>query len=324
MLSEFDIIQQYFEQPGLAASKDEVIRMGIGDDCARLSIPSGFELAISMDTLVESIHFPANAEPHLIAYRALAVNLSDLAATGAAPLAFTLGLTLAEANKTWISAFSEGLKECASEYSCPLIGGDTTRGPLSITIQVHGLVPSGGAITRSGAVPGDRIYVTGSLGGAAFALKMMQENTAISPESKLMLDTAFYRPIPRISLGSGATGLVTAGMDISDGLLADLGHLCRNSNTGAEILLQNVPVSKPAIDLSEQEALALAVTGGDDYELLLTAHPDNEQALFELGEKCKVPVHCIGKIIAGNSLTCLDERGTAVTFEEKGYQHFSK
>lgn len=324
MLSEFDIIQQYFAQPGLAANTNEAIRKGIGDDCALLSIPAGFELAISMDTLVENVHFPANAEANLIAYRALAVNLSDLAATGASPLAFTLALTLPNADEAWIRAFSEGLKQCAAEFSCPLVGGDTTRGPLSITIQVHGLVPSGKAITRSGASPGDKIYVSGSLGVAAHALRYLQEEQAMSPENKALLDTAFYRPIPRLTLGSGAAGIVSAGMDISDGLLADLGHLCRNSNTGAEIHLPTIPVARPLkTHLPEQEALALAVTGGDDYELLLTAHPDKEQALLELGAKCNVPINCIGEMTAGDAVTCLDAQGKKVRFDQKGYQHFS-
>ena len=323
MLSEFEIIRECFEQPDLAAKESELVKLGIGDDCTLLDIPPEYHLAVSMDTLVESVHFPVKADPHLVAYRALAVSLSDLAAMGAKPLGFTLGLTLPLAKESWLTSFSKGLKECAMKYHCPLLGGDTTKGPLTITIQVHGLVRKDQAMTRSGARPGDKIFVTGSLGVAALAIRVLQEKQTNSADDRALMETAFYRPLPRIEIGMKAAGIVTAGIDISDGLLADLGHICERSNTGADITLASIPLYAPlARDLSAQEALTLALTGGDDYELLLTASSDNEQALLAIGQEHDVPILCIGEITKDRNIRCLDSDGNDINFIESGYQHF--
>ncbi len=323
MLSEFEIIQACFNQPGLAAVPGDVVRLGIGDDCTLLSVPSGKELAMSLDTLVAGVHFPEGADPMLVGYRALVVSLSDLAAMGAEPAGFTLGLTLPAADQDWLEGFSAGLKEAALAFRCPLLGGDTTRGPLTITIQVHGLNDAGKAILRSGARPGDAVYVTGSLGNAAFAIRELLGTEHMHDSARARYEQAFYRPMPKLALGHAAAGVVSAGIDISDGLLADLGHVCRLSGTGAQLALAAIPVGAPLQEyLPQQEALALALTGGDDYELLLTVSAVHEQALVALGEMLGLPPVRIGVITDGDTVECLDASGKPVTFAASGYRHF--
>ncbi len=323
MLSEFDIIQAYFNQPGLAALPNEVVRLGIGDDCALLSIPTGKELAMSLDTMVEGIHFPAGADSMLVGYRALGASISDLAAMGAEPAGFTLGLTLPSADQSWLEGFSAGLKECATQFGCPLLGGDTTRGPLAITIQVNGLVDAGKTIMRSGANPGDALYVTGTLGIAAFAIRELLSGRDMDSVARTRCEQAFYRPKPKLALGHAAAGVVSAGIDISDGLLADLGHICRLSCTGAQLSLAAIPLGTPLKQYQPKaEALALAVTGGDDYELLLTVSPAREQDLVSLGGMLDVPLTRIGIITDGDRIECLDALDKPTTFAASGYQHF--
>ena len=324
MLSEFDIIRQCFDQKGLSAPESEIVKMGIGDDCALLSIPKGKELAVSMDCLVADVHFPATAEPALIGARALSINLSDLAATGAQPCVFTLGITLPEADPDWLMGFAEGLKSVASRFNCPLIGGNISRGPLVVTVQVHGLVEAGHAILRSGATAGDKIFVTGSLGLAGLALKYIQgEVDGFNALEQTCLNDAFYKSVPRIEAGLALAPLVSAGIDISDGLLADLGHLCQSSGTGAEITLPAVPVASLLQQrLGAREALALAMTAGDDYELLFTVTPEHEQSVVALSRKLDLPMHCIGTMISGNQVICLDGEGAKISFEKDGYKHF--
>ena len=321
MPSEFDIIREYFNQPGLGAVPGEIVRLGIGDDCALLSVPEDMELALSMDTLVEKIHFPEDAPPGLLAWRALCVNLSDLAAMGAKPAGFTLSLSLPDANAEWLKLFSAGLKTCAEKYGCPLIGGDTSRGPLVITIQVHGLIPSGMALVRSGAKSGDRLYVSGSLGSASLALKMLSGEIEFAAEDTAVVTDAFYKPVPRLNLGMAARGFASAGIDISDGLLADLGHICQQSTVGAEIHLPSIPVeSLLRRSLEENESLALALTGGDDYELILVVPESNIPGLEALAKD--VPLTCIGKITADTGIKCLDKEAKLQSFADTGFQHF--
>ena len=322
MLSEFDIIASCFNQPGLAAEPGDIVRLGIGDDCALMSIPAGKELAVSMDTLVEDVHFPADAPAHLLGYRALAVNLSDLAAMGAQPAGFTLALTMPRADADWLQGFSQGLKECANQFGCFLMGGNTARGPLNLTLQVHGLVTSGQAITRSGAVPGDSIYVSGNLGRPALAIRQLLDSEA-DPKEKDQWELAFYKPVPRLALGSGVSGIASAGLDISDGLLADLGHICEMSKVGAQFDMASMPVAPELVArLPVDEALALALTGGEDYELVLTVSPDREQELLEQAGMLNVPLHRIGSITAGDGVICLDAQGDPVTFSSEGWRHF--
>ena len=328
MLSEFDIIRTCFDQPGLRAEKNDVVRQGIGDDCALLSIPAGQNLAFSMDTLVENIHFPPSATARQIASRALAVNLSDLAATGARPLVFTLGLTIPQADENWLSEFASGLRAVASDFNCTLIGGDMSRGPLTISIQVHGLVDEGKAILRSGAKPGDKIYVTETLGAAGLALQMFAGKLdGITGEETEMLNRAFYHPVPRIKVASALSDYVSAGIDISDGLLADLGHICTQSRCGAVINLTAVPVDALVNKyLGSRPGQINALTAGDDYELIFTVGQSKEKAFLQAARSLPERLTCIGEMVIENKtdepVVCLDETGNKVTIERRGYTHF--
>lgn len=319
MLNEFDIIRTCFDQPGLAAQPGDVVRQGIGDDCALLRVPPGKELAFSMDTLVEGVHFPAMAEPDDLGWRALAVNLSDLAAAGATPLVFTLGLTLPSAQEAWLQGFAGGLREAAGRYGCALVGGDLTRGPLTITIQVHGLVDEGKAISRAGARPGDSLYVSGSIGGAALGLQLLENDSDdFTAEEKAALLAAFWRPQPRVALGAAVAGLVTAGIDISDGLLADLAHICERSRCGAALRLDDVPFASTVPKHTREYYLQT----GDDYELLLTVSGKRDKEFLAAAGACGVPVTRIGEITTGSGVDCLAGDGSKVIVTGRGYQHF--
>lgn len=326
MLSEFDIIRTCFDQPGLSAEISDVVIQGIGDDCALLSIPHGQNLAFSMDTLVESIHFPASAPAQLIASRSLAVNLSDLAATGAKPLVFTLGLTIPQADESWLMAFASGLRSMAADFNCKLVGGDMSRGPLCISIQVQGLVAEGKAILRNGAQAGDKIYVTQTLGAAGLALQMFDGKLAgLKEQEKESLMRAFYQPIPRINAAITLSEYVSAGIDISDGLLADLGHICAQSKCGAIINLDAVPVD-PLVDkfLGIAPGLMHAVSAGDDYELVFTVSASKEDSFLHAAESLPERFTCIGEMTEQKegAIVCLDEAGNKVNIQRGGYTHF--
>ncbi len=295
-MGEFDLIDTYFKRPELAPIQESIT--GIGDDCALLTVPEGMQLAQSLDTLVEGVHFPHHCDPKLLGYRALAVTLSDLAAMGAEPHSFSLGLTLPAIDNVWLQGFSDGLSELAQIVSIPLIGGDTTKGPLTISIHVQGLVPAGKALKRCGAQAGDKIYVSGHLGDAAgaldFVLKGDHPDTVKSDNVRPLLHK-YYRPLPRLILGqwlrdNGAT----AALDISDGLLGDLSHILKASGVGARLNRQEVPCSSALIAVHGQEkATQLAMHGGDDYEICFT-WPD--QPLLNLPSEVGCPVTCIGNI----------------------------
>lgn len=324
MLSEFDIIRRCFDQRGLAATKDDVVQLGIGDDCALVSVPSSCSLALSMDTLVEGVHFPSNASPADIAWRSLAVNLSDLAAMGASPRFFTLALTLPEANENWLMEFAGGLREIAGRFQCFLAGGDITRGPLTITIQVHGLVETDRAMVRSGAKVGDQIFVTGSLGKAALALKLF-DNTlgAVDEKDRAALLEAFYRPLPRVEAGMALAPFVSAGLDISDGLLGDLGHLCEKSACGARVTLPEIPVdSLVRAILGDEKSPGVAASGGDDYELILTVPSGKLDGFLDAARSVSIPVTCIGEITDSEGLVCVDSSGNTVNMDNHSYRHF--
>lgn len=326
MLAEFDIIRRCFDRPGLAAPEDAVVRQGIGDDCALLSVPPGKSLAFSMDTLVAGVHFPDTADPAQLAARALAVNLSDLAACGAEPLVFTLSLTLPAADETWLAAFAGGLAKMAQAYRCPLVGGDISRGPLAITIQVHGLVPEGRAILRSGARPGDRLYVSGSLGRAGLALTLLSGDASAVPEAiRPTLLEAYYRPRPRLDIARRLAAHVSAGIDISDGLLGDLQHICERSGCGAVVRAAEVPVDAAVLEAAGRErALALALNAGDDYELILAVPPAREAAFLAAAQGQPVPLTCIGEMTAGDGVTCLDAAGLPLVMTGHSYTHFAE
>lgn len=338
---EFEIIENYFKGSGLCFEKTGV-DFGIGDDCALLSADPNQQLAVSMDLLQEGVHFPESAIPELIAQRALAVNLSDLAAMGAEPFCFSLGLSLPEADPTWLDAFSRGLLKCAKRYNCPLIGGDLIRGNLYLAIQVHGQVPKGQGLLRSGARPGHMIYVTGYLGDGAAALALLNsyagldaldsgrssdiliENKNLPIQQRDYLINAFYCPSPRIEAGIALRGIASAAIDVSDGLLSDTGHILKASGVGAEIDVDQLPLSEPFMSfVVESQRKRLALCGGDDYELCFTVPPERcamaEDALLQLD----VPVTRIGEIVPGDQIKCLDSLGEELVFDYQGYSHFS-
>ena len=310
-MGEFELIERVFA-PLSCSDVGSGLLLGVGDDCALQAVPPGQWLAFSVDTLVEGVHFPIGYAPEQLGWRALAVAASDLAAMGASPVCFTLALTVPDASTDWFEALARGLQQAASAFGLQLAGGDTTRGPLTLSIQVHGLVPAGGALRRDGAEPGDLICVSGPLGNAAAALRWLAASPT-DPNVEQLL-ASYHRPVPRLALGQWLQGRATAAIDISDGLLADLAHICGASGVGADIDSASIPLT-PALRASVgQDALALALRGGDDYELCFTLPARLHDLLItEAPQACTV----IGKITTGSAML-LD--GEPVT--PGGYDHF--
>lgn len=269
-MGEFDLIRRFF-QPLSPDPDCGAVVLGIGDDCAIQQLPSDQDLVFSVDTMVEGVHFPQGYRPDFLGWRALAAAASDLAAMGAEPVCFTLALTLPEADETWLEAFAGGLASASAAFGLPLAGGDTTRGPLTLSIQVHGTVPSGCAIRRSGAGAGDLICVSGTLGNAGAALDYLE---ASSPTADMLaVLESYHHPVPRLEAGKKLRGVATAAIDISDGLLADLGHLLEASGTGARVDVAALPLSAPLCRLKGAGAADYALRSGDDYELCVTVPP---------------------------------------------------
>jgi len=322
-LSEFDLISRYFGQGGALNQRRPDVELGIGDDAAIVNIPAGQSLVMSLDSLVSGVHFPENTAAEDIAYKALAVNLSDMAAMAAEPNWLLLGLTLPQADAAWLESFSYGLSQLANQYGLALIGGDTTHGPLTVSVQVNGLVPQGQALKRSGACPGDLIYVSGQLGDAGLGLKLAlgELDIELSPQRQQYFLQRLNRPTPRIELGLALRGLATAAIDVSDGLLADLGHILKASAVGATINIEKLPVAAELRTLSEQW-WPLPLTAGDDYELCFTL-PVESQVEFERAiQSLECPCHCIGRIEAEQGLKLLLNGGKIDTENLKGYLHF--
>jgi len=315
MPGEFALIDRIRER---AARRDDVVR-GIGDDAAVLALPAGHELVVTCDTLVAGVHFPDESAPADIGYKALAVNLSDLAAMAAAPAWCTLAMTLPDSDDAWLDAFLDGFLELADEHGVSLVGGDTTRGPLAITVTAHGLVPAGQALLRSSARAGEDIWVTGTLGDAAGALAQWRQRGPASATLRYRLD----RPTPRVQAGLALRGLASAGIDVSDGLGADLGHVLAASGVGARVDLGRLPCSRTLADhFEENRRWELQLGGGDDYELCFTAPAANaleiEQALAAL----ELPATVIGQVEAEPGLRLLTPEGGAWSPPATGYQHF--
>jgi thiamine-monophosphate kinase len=309
MGGEFDIIRDHFTRK---PRRREVL-LGVGDDAALLQVPPGCDLALTTDTLVAGRHFADEADPADIGWKALAVSLSDLAAMGAEPAWFTLALTLPRNDPDWLRRFSTGLFELAQQHSIDLVGGDTTQGPLSISIQAHGLVPAGQALRRTGAVPGDLVCVTGTLGDAALAL-------AQGPASAQTLQARLHRPTPRVAEGIALRGLAHAAIDLSDGLAADLGHVLRASGVGAMLDLDALPVSEAFSRTAPPELrLRLVLSGGDDYELC-TCLP--EAAFVAAQQAVGGCLTAIGQVVVGNGLELRDADGNRVEGNYPGYDHF--
>ena len=318
MPSEFDLIARYFAKPTPQAV------LGPGDDCALLAPSPGMELAITTDMLVAGVHFLPDTDPQQLGWKTLAVNLSDLAAMGARPRWALLAGSLPEADEKWIAAFAEGLFACAKRYCVDLVGGDTTRGPLNLCITALGEVPTGKALRRDGAQAGDDLWVSGQTGLAALGLAQLQGKTQLPAALATRCISALQRPLPRIELGLAlqGEGLVNAAIDVSDGLLADLGHILERSGVAAEVFGTQLPYLPPGVDpvLARQCQLA----GGDDYELAFSAAPAKRLALAELAARLDLPLWRFGRIIAGTAgtLSLLDENGQPLPIDRKGFDHF--
>lgn len=324
---EFELIREYFSsrfQTGARSGSADLARkadmecgvvLGIGDDCALLTPPAGKTLATSVDTLVADVHFPASADPYRIASRALRVNLSDLAGMNAEPLWFTLALTLPESNAAWLEPFARGLAETAKLFGVTLVGGDTTKGPLSITIQVTGACEK--PLRRDGASAGDRIFVSNKLGAAAAALPIVLGEIEPSALQQQQVDAAYYFPEPQLELARTIGAYASAALDISDGLLADLAHICEASKLGAELNLDDFPVADLAQSMNAEAALETALTGGDDYQLCFTI----PEKYLEAVQKLQLPITDIGCLCKEPGIRCQlngkpwQPRGT-------GYRHF--
>lgn len=317
-VGEFELIQEYFFRHAAAYG----VALGIGDDCALLQVPQGKQLAVSMDTLVGDVHFPGNADPELIAERALRVNLSDLAAMGAEPLWFTLGLTLPKTDENWLKGFSQGLFRAANDFNISLVGGDTTRGNLSITIQVHGAVDPAKALLRSHAKVGDSIFVSGPLGDGAAALAVIKKELEVGKSAFNYFMSHYYRPHPQLALGQHLAGVANACIDISDGLVADLGHICEQSGIGAEIDIERLPMSEPLAKRGEDEqAMQWALAGGDDYQLCFTVAANKMQRFEDLCNRHRLKAIPIGRMVEGKGVTCR-LKGDELALTRTGYQHF--
>ena len=313
-LSEFGLIQRYF---GQTSPRNLTTHLGIGDDCALLKVPAGYELAITTDTMVENVHFFADVQPESLGHKLLAVNLSDLASMGAKPIAITLALTLPKVDETWLDHFARGFLRLAEQYQVDLIGGDTTSGPLTLTVQAMGLVPHGQALKRSMAKPGDYIYVTGCLGDAGLGLKIKQGYPVNNPQLPLQ---RFHYPEPRIATGQALLNIANACIDLSDGLAGDLGHILTQSQVGACIDWETLPLSNEVLTYIDQtDDWLMPLTAGDDYELCFTVSPDNAAALATLTTTHHL--HKIGVIEAKPGLK-LRKSGFIQTLEAKGFEHF--
>lgn len=318
---EFSLIGRYFDR---ARTSRRDVDTGIGDDCALLTVPEKQMLAISTDTLVSGTHFSPDISPADLGYKALAVNVSDLAAMGANPAWLTLALTLPDVDEAWLEAFSDSLFEQLHYYDMQLIGGDTTRGPLSMTLGIHGFVPAGRALKRSGAKPGDWIYVTGTPGDSAAGLAILQNRLTVKdPAQADYLVQRHLRPVPRILYGQALRDLATSAIDLSDGLISDLGHILKASDCGARIDLDMLPFSDALRDNVEPEqALRWALSGGEDYELCFTVPELNRGALDVAIGYLGASFTCIGQVTTASEGLHFIRNGQPETFEWKGYDHF--
>lgn len=321
MPNEFKLITDYFDRPNRVFRKD-VLR-GIGDDCAVVRVPANKQLAVSIDTLVAGVHFPENTPASDIGHKALAVNLSDLAAAGAAPCWVTLALTLPEFNTSWLKAFSAHFFALAKKFNVQLIGGDTTHGPLSVTIQAHGLVPKNKIISRSGAKPGDLIYVTNTVGNAGLALMCLQNKMSIPTKDRALMLQHLNRPMPRVKEGLLLRRFVSAMIDVSDGLAADLSHILEQSGVGAVLQVEDVPLSAVLKkSLPKKKAREMALGSGDDYELCFTVPVGKRAVMEKVMRANKVKVSCVGEIVRGKGLRLVLRDGKKFLLGKKGYLHF--
>ncbi|KRD40954.1 thiamine monophosphate kinase [Acidovorax sp. Root275] len=326
-MGEFDLIARYFTRP---ARPGGAVALGVGDDCALLAPAPGMQLAISSDMLVEGRHFFADVDPEALGHKALAVNLSDLAACGARPLAFTLALSLPRVDEAWLAGFSRGLLALADAHGCELVGGDTTQGPLNLCITVFGEVPAGMALLRSGARAGDDIYASGTLGDARLALEALLGHTPLPADVLARARQRLERPTPRVALGLALRGVASSAMDVSDGLLGDLSHILKASGVGARIdtqitskLIAASAYPSSASCLFDAELIhQCTLAGGDDYELAFTAPPAQRDAVAAASQASSTPVTRIGTVLATSGLQLVDAQGQPVDKRYASFDHF--
>ncbi len=319
-MKEFELIQHFFTEQ-VVKRKDVVL--GIGDDCAVIHPTDNQSTVITTDTLIAGVHFPFDTSPRAIGHKAIAVNLSDIAAMGANPSWLSLAITLPKVDHHWLSEFCAGVFELCEHYNVQLIGGDTTKGPLSITVTAQGIVPEGKYLSRSGAKVGDWLYVTGELGDAALALKCINRQVTLNKNQCEQVKVKLDYPTPRVLVGQTLRDYASAAIDLSDGLISDLNHICLASNVGANINLNSLPLSATMQEtVSREEAIELALSGGDDYELLFTVPEYNKVGMETALAHTGTPFTCIGQLNTSKVIsTTLDSKITPVT--SSGYEHFA-
>jgi thiamine-monophosphate kinase len=319
-MKEFELIKHFFTKQ---AVKRKDVELGIGDDCAVLAPIENQNIVVTTDTLVAGVHFPHQTDAKAIGHKAVAVNLSDIAAMGAKPSWLSLAITLPEVNEAWIKNFCEGVFELCDFYNVELIGGDTTQGPLSITITAQGITPQDSYLQRSGAKAGDWLYVTGELGDAALALQHITGKVDIEAQAFNVIRTKLDYPKPRVLAGQMLREYASSAIDLSDGLVADLGHICQASNVGANLVLDALPLSTIMRDsLLQDDAIKLALSGGDDYELLFTVSEDNKVGMETAMSHAGTPVSCIGQLNASHTITTtLNNKPISINTE--GFEHFA-
>ena len=319
--SEFSLIDHYFAAHSLRRPD---VALGIGDDCALLIPPTGQQLVVTMDTLVADVHFFAAADPEGLGHKALAVNLSDLASMGAVPAWAMLALTLPKADEDWLERFCRGLFALADRHGMQLVGGDTTHGPvITITIQAHGFVPPGLALRRDGAQPGDSVYVTGTPGDAGLALAAAFGKAAVAPEYRGYIQERLDRPEPRLTEGLALRGIASAAIDVSDGLVQDLGHILERSRVGARLDVDRLPLSPALIaSLNRDAAIVTALAGGDDYELCFTVPPERAAHLESVAAGWECRCTRVGVIAGEPGVQLVRADGSAFLLERSGYDHF--
>lgn len=324
MPTEFNIINKYFTR----YNKD--VDLGVGDDAALIQINTGYQLAVSADMLVAGMHFLADCPAYFVGWKSLAVNISDMAAMGATPKWATLAIALPNIDEAWLAEFSRGFFASADEFGVRLIGGDTTRGPLNISVQIMGEVPIGKALRRDGAKLGDEIWVSGNLGEASLGLAQLQnklpENTLSAAEQKVCIDS-LLAPQPRVALGLALQNIANSAIDISDGLLADLGHILERSSLGANLFWEHIPHMSVSQGVSIDELQSLCLAGGDDYELCFTAPVSKHDAVLAISKKLNLKLSAIGETTSvasqKNRLNVYDEKHQAIELKSAGYDHFS-
>lgn len=321
-MGEFDLIARYFTRPVRRAA------LGVGDDCALLRVEAGMQLAVSSDMLVAGRHFFEDVDPRHLGHKSLAVNLSDLAASGAKPLAFTLALSLPGVDEHWLQGFAQGLLALADQHGCELVGGDTTQGPLNICITIFGEVPPGQALLRSGARVDDDIWVSGTLGDARLALDAMLGKVHLPPDLFKVARQRLECPTPRVALGLALRGIASSALDVSDGLLGDLSHILKQSLAGAEIdadaVLQTMQARQSGLSLPDDLWYQCALAGGDDYELAFTAPAGAREHVLAAAHSAQTRVTRIGRITEGQGIRLVDARGQPLARQRwNSFDHFA-